>query len=59
MNSKVKYFASIIVLAGGYYTYTYGKSLWSDDKNKLGGFGAILAAVLSTAGPILFLFTRP
>lgn len=48
--------AMIFILISCYYTFTFGKSLWIDDKNKLGGLGAILMAVLSIIGPVIVVF---
>lgn len=48
----------IVVLAIGYYTFTYGMSLWKDDKNKLGAFGTILIAILGIAAPLVFMFIK-
>lgn len=47
----------IMILAGCYYTFTYGKSLWVDEQNKLGGFGAVLAAAAGAAAPIILLLS--
>jgi hypothetical protein len=49
---------ALFILAGSYYTFTYGKSLWVEDKNKLAGFGAALVAVLAIIVPAIFLFFR-
>lgn len=54
----IRYFALIFILASGYYTFTYGKSLWVDDKNKLGGVGAVLLAVMSIMGSIGLMFIK-
>lgn len=54
----MKIAASIFILASGYYTFTYGRSLWVDDRNKLGGVGAVLAALLSIIAPILILLIK-
>lgn len=48
---------SILILAACYYTFTYGKSLWVDEQNKLGGFGAVLAAAAGAALPIVLLLS--
>ncbi|MGI6451006.1 MAG: hypothetical protein ACOX3R_12255 [Desulfitobacteriia bacterium] len=48
----------LIALAGSYYTCTFGRSLWVDDRNKLGGFGAVLAAIAGAAGPLLLLLSK-
>jgi len=52
------YLLGIFILCAGFYTLTYGLSLWNDDRNKLGGFGAILIAILGTLLPIAFLIIR-
>lgn len=46
------------MLGCGYYTLTYGVSLWRDDNNKLGAVGAIMAAVIGTIAPITVMFLR-
>jgi hypothetical protein len=48
----------LFLAASGYYPFTYGKSLWVEEKNKLGGFGAALIAVASTVVPILYIFLK-
>jgi hypothetical protein len=35
----------------GYYTFTYGMSLWRDDGNKLGAVSAMFVAVAGTVVP--------
>jgi hypothetical protein len=50
------YIASLFILCSGYYTLTYGISLWKDENNKLGGFGVSLLAVIGTVVPIIVLF---
>ncbi len=46
----------ILLLASSYYTFTYALSLWKDDRNKLGGVGAALLALLSFFGPVMMMF---
>jgi hypothetical protein len=52
------YFAMVIVLFGGYYTFTYGLHLWRHEHETLAGFGVIFIALISTIFPILVLFMR-
>ncbi|HHV64117.1 MAG TPA: hypothetical protein GXX46_03455 [Peptococcaceae bacterium] len=54
----MKIFSMLVALVGSYYTFTFGRSLWVDDKNKLGGFGAVLAAFAGVAGLFLLLFYK-
>ena len=53
----MKYIAVMIIMGFGYYTWTYGMSLWNN-KNKLGGIGVGSLAAIGTIVPIFFLFTR-
>jgi hypothetical protein len=48
----------IFILGVGYHTFTFGRSLWKDEKNKLGAFGAILIAVLGTIIPLAMMWIR-
>lgn len=52
------YFTVLFMMCAGYYCLTYGISLWKVEKNKLGGFGAILAATLGTIVPILYMLLK-
>jgi len=52
----LKITVSIFILAATYYTITYGKSLWVDDKNKLAAIGAMLAATASMIVSIIHFF---
>lgn len=45
------------ILVVGYYTFTYGINLWNN-KNKLGGVGVWLIALIGTFGPIIVLVFR-
>ncbi len=54
----MKYFALFFMLCAGYYSMTYGISLWKNERNKLGGFGAILAAATGTIVPVLFILLK-
>ena len=40
------YILSIFMLMAGYYSLTYGVSLWRDDHKRLGSVGVILISVL-------------
>ncbi len=44
------------MLMAGYYSLTYGVSLWRDDHKRLGSVGVILISVLGTLIPIAFMF---
>ncbi len=52
------YIFMMFMLACGYYTFTFGVSLWRDDDNRLGAVGAIGAAVVGTVAPIVMMFIR-
>lgn len=52
------YIVTIVMLMIGYYTLTFGISLWRDDKNKLGSIGAIIIAVAGTLIPVVELFIK-
>lgn len=52
------YLFSFFMLCSGYYTLTYGISLWKKDNNKLGGFGTILLALAGTVIPIIVLLAK-
>lgn len=51
------YFTFLFMMCAGYYCLTYGISLWKAEKNKLGGFGAILAAIAGTIVPIIYMLS--
>jgi hypothetical protein len=53
----MKIIVSLIILSFGYYTFTYGISLWRHN-NKLGSVGVTLLVLLGTIGPIITLFIR-
>jgi hypothetical protein len=52
------YIFVLFMLACGYYTFTYGVSLWRDDANKLGAVGAAMAAIVGTIAPIISIFLK-
>ncbi|UWG96218.1 hypothetical protein LPY66_15105 [Dehalobacter sp. DCM] len=52
----IQYAFILLILASSYYTFTFGQSLWRDDHNKLGGFGAMLIAFISASLPVFFMF---
>ena len=54
----IRYLAAFFILICGYYTLTYGISLWRDDKNKLASIGAFGAAAAGTLLPIAYMFYR-
>ncbi len=53
----MKFIIALVVMGFGYYTLTYGISLWRN-KNKLGGIGIGLLVGVGTIGPIMMLFIR-
>jgi len=55
---KMKIAVSVLILTSCYYTFTYAKSLWVDDKNKLGGFGAGMAAMIGAVGLLILIYVR-
>lgn len=46
------------MLGFGYYTFTYGLSLWKDDNNKLGAISTMFVAIIGTAVPLFVLITK-
>lgn len=52
------YIFMLFMACCGFYTFTYGVSLWRDDKNKLGGFAVALFALIGTIVPGIVLFIR-
>ena len=48
----------LFMLCCGYYTFTYGISLWKDDKNKQGSIAAAAFAVIGTVIPGIVLFIK-
>ncbi|NLL51300.1 MAG: hypothetical protein GX248_01195 [Peptococcaceae bacterium] len=48
----------ILILGVNYYTFTYAKSLWKDDHNKLAACGVAVLALLAIASPVFILFFR-
>lgn len=52
------YVLAIFILCSGYYTLTFGLYMWKRERNKLGGFGAILLAAAGTIWPIIIMFIR-
>lgn len=57
-RGNMTYIITIIMLMIGYYTLTFGISLWRDDKNKLGSIGAIIIALAGTLVPVVELFLK-
>lgn len=51
----MSYVTIIFILIGSYYTLTFGKSLWVDDQNKLGGVGAVVISIMSIAASLFYL----
>ena len=54
----MNYLFVLFMLCCGYYTATYGMSLWKEDKNKLGGAAAVAFAVVGTVLPSVILLAR-
>jgi ABC-type maltose transport system permease subunit len=52
------YILACFMLTSGYYTLTYGISIYKEDSNKLGGYASIAVAVLGTLLPIIILFLK-
>ena len=52
------YIFMLFMLGCGYYTFTYGISLWRDDKNKLGSIAVAAFAVVGTIIPGIVLFIK-
>lgn len=52
------YIYSLVILCVGYYTFTYAISLWRDENNILGSFGAGLISIIGTIVPIVVLFIK-
>ena len=51
----MNYIVGFFMLCCGYYTLTYGICVWKE-KNRLGGVGAVLLAVLGTGIPLLLAY---
>jgi hypothetical protein len=52
------YIVSVFIIISGYYTLTYGITIYLKDKNKLGGFATMALALISTILPILMIFMK-
>ncbi len=52
------YVMMIFMLMAGYYSLTYGVSLWRDDRKILGSIGVIMISVVGTIIPIVFLIIK-
>jgi hypothetical protein len=48
----------IFVLICGWYTLTYGMTIFIKEKNKLGGIAVIALAILSTIMPVAVMFIK-
>ncbi|MCI1945047.1 hypothetical protein [Clostridium luticellarii] len=53
----MKYMLCFLILCSGYYTFSYGISLWVRENNGLAAFGVWLLAVVSTLVPIIMLMS--
>ncbi|PYG87397.1 uncharacterized protein DUF3953 [Ruminiclostridium sufflavum DSM 19573] len=49
---------SFFIICSGYYTLTFGINMWKQDNNKLGGFGAIFLALISTIVPVAVIYIK-
>lgn len=58
VNKTMIYLLVLFMACCGYYTFTYGISLWRDEKNKLGGFAAAALAAVGTIAPGIVLFMK-
>lgn len=54
----MNYVFGLVMLIFGYHCFTYGISLWKNDKNKLGAVGTIMVATIGTIVPIVALFVK-
>ncbi len=52
------YVLALFMLMAGFYSLTYGISLWRDDRKRLGSVGVILISVFGTLIPLAFMFIR-
>lgn len=52
------YLFILFIFGCGYYTLTYGMSLWKEDNNKLGAVAAIAFAVVGTILPSIVLIVK-
>lgn len=54
----MSYILGLVMLGFGYHTFTYGLSLWKDDKNKLGSISTIAIAIIGTLVPLYVLISK-
>ena len=52
------YILSLFIVCAGYYTLTFGITMWKQENNKLGGLGAVILAIIGTIVPIIVLFIK-
>lgn len=52
------YIFTIFMIFVGYYSFTYGISLWRDDKNRLASFGVIAISIIGTVLPLVVMFMK-
>jgi hypothetical protein len=52
------YLVITLILISGYYTLTYGISVWKNENNALGGMAVITLATLATVISVIFLIVR-
>lgn len=52
------YLLAFLMLLAGYYTVSYGVTLYKEEDNRLGGAATVVIALLGTITPIIILFMR-
>lgn len=52
------YLFMFFMLCCGYYSLSYGVSLWTKDRNRLGGIAMIFLAVFGTVIPVFVMFIK-
>ena len=52
------YVLIVFMVCCGYYTFTYGLSLWKNQKNKLASVGTIAVAIIGVILPVIVLFMK-
>ncbi|MHC6178985.1 hypothetical protein ACYUJ6_03900 [Clostridium sp. JNZ X4-2] len=54
----MRYILCFLILCSGYYTFSYGFSIWMRENNRLAAFGVWLLASVSTLIPIVMLISN-
>ena len=57
-GDRMLYIVAVFLLATGYYSFTYGISVWKNENNKLGGIFVVLLSLVGTLFPLIVLFIR-